>query len=91
MKLDLALQLMDKCAEQAQFSVPKQAMMAIRKALEEAQKQSASPTNNESNAIALLEECITNGNIGQESLWAWFNSEHNIIQQTIVDGNSMPC
>jgi len=48
MRLDFALQLMDKCAEQAQFSVPKQAMITIRKALLEAQKQSAAPTNTES-------------------------------------------
>ena len=42
MKLELALKIMDKCAEQAQFSVPKQAMESIRKALSGSEKP---PTN----------------------------------------------
>lgn len=43
MKLELALQIMDKCAEQAAFSVPKQAMVTIRKELEAVKK----PADNE--------------------------------------------
>jgi len=34
MKLELALKIMDKCAEMAQFSVPDQAMKTIREALD---------------------------------------------------------
>ncbi len=53
MKLKLALQIMDKCAEQAQFSVPKQAMVTIRKELSGSEK---TPTNKTHTAIALMVE-----------------------------------
>ena len=49
------------------------------------------PTNTASNAIALLEECITNGNNSQEALWAWFNCERSLIEQAIIDGNCIRC
>jgi len=42
----------------------------------------------ESNAIALLEECITNGDSGSEALQTWFNSERSLIAQAIIEGNS---
>ena len=35
------------------------------------------------NAIGLLEECITNGEKGKDTLYAWFLGEYNLIAETI--------
>jgi hypothetical protein len=48
-------------------------------------------TNTVSNAIALLGECITNGDQGANTLYAWFCGERTTITQVIVDGNSIRC
>jgi len=42
--------------------------------------------SNVPDAIALLEECLVNGDAGPQQLYAWFINEHNIIQDTIIDG-----
>lgn len=35
--------------------------------------------------LALLEECLHNGETGKERLWAWFSAERGIIERTVVD------
>ena len=37
------------------------------------------------NLIALLDECLHNGDIGKDSLFAWFSGERSIIEQTLKD------
>jgi hypothetical protein len=37
------------------------------------------------NALALLEELVVNGNISPEVLYSWFDSEIGLIEQTIFD------
>jgi len=37
------------------------------------------------NAIGLLEECLINGELGIEHLWAWYNAEKHLIKQTVVE------
>jgi hypothetical protein len=37
------------------------------------------------NAIALLEECIINGDLGIEHLWAWYQGERHLIKQTVLE------
>lgn len=41
------------------------------------------------NLIALLEECLTNGNLGPEQLYAWFCNESYLIEQAINDANQV--
>ena len=38
-----------------------------------------------SDAIALLEECLENGQLGIDHLWAWFQGEKEIIWQTVLE------
>ncbi|MCK4975847.1 MAG: hypothetical protein KAS36_02815 [Anaerolineales bacterium] len=38
-----------------------------------------------SDAIALLEECVSNGDRGVEQLYAWFRSERNTIMQIVLE------
>ena len=35
------------------------------------------------NAIALLDECLTNGDLSPASLYAWFVSERHLIESTL--------
>ena len=35
------------------------------------------------NLIALLEECIHNGDEGPEQLWAWFMGERSLIERKV--------
>ena len=37
------------------------------------------------NAVALLEECMINGNLGPEQLWAWYQGEQFLIRQTVLE------
>ena len=37
------------------------------------------------NTIALLEECVMNGELGIEHLWSWYNAEKHLIKQTVVE------
>ena len=37
------------------------------------------------NFVALLEECVDNGDEGPETLWAWFLAERGLIERTIKD------
>lgn len=39
----------------------------------------------ESNLIALIEECVVNGNDGKESLYSWFKDEYDLIMTTLED------
>jgi hypothetical protein len=39
----------------------------------------------ENNVVALLEECLGNGNMGPGSLWLWFLKERHLIEQTLSD------
>ena len=40
-----------------------------------------------SNATALLEECLINGDEGPLTLYAWFKSEKHLIEDTIKESN----
>lgn len=44
----------------------------------------------ENNMIALLEECMVNGDKSIWQLWAWFVSERGLIERTIKDANCHP-
>jgi len=37
------------------------------------------------NASALLDECLVNGDIGPESLYAWYLGKRSVIEQTLLD------
>ena len=37
------------------------------------------------NAIALLEECVMNGDLGVEQLYTWFQGERSTIMQTVIE------
>lgn len=37
------------------------------------------------NAAAILEECLFNGLIGPEQLYAWFSAEKKLIEGTLND------
>ena len=37
------------------------------------------------NLIGLLEECLANGQLGIESLWAWYQGEKEVIKQTVLE------
>lgn len=39
----------------------------------------------ESNLIALMEECVVNGDHGPAALWAWFIEERDLIMTTLED------
>ena len=39
----------------------------------------------ENNLIALMEECVVNGNDGQSSLYTWFIEERDLIMTTLED------
>ena len=39
----------------------------------------------ENNLIALMEECVVNGNHGKESLHTWFKAEYDLIMTTLED------
>lgn len=39
------------------------------------------------NVIALLEECVANGNLGPGSLWLWFLQERPSIERALLDAN----
>lgn len=41
----------------------------------------------ENNVVALLEECLANGNTGPGSLWAWFLAERYLIERTVEDAS----
>lgn len=41
----------------------------------------------ENNVVALLEECVANGNLGPSSLWLWFLQERPLIERTLEDAN----
>ena len=41
----------------------------------------------ENNVVALLEECVANGNLGPGSLWLWFLQERPLIERTLEDAN----
>ena len=35
--------------------------------------------------ISLLEECVMNGDLGVEQLYAWFQGERSTIVQTVIE------
>jgi hypothetical protein len=37
------------------------------------------------NLVALLEECMINGNLGSEQLYAWYLGEKELIKQTVLE------
>ena len=39
----------------------------------------------ENNLIALMEECVVNGDGGKESLYSWFRAEYDLIMTTLED------
>ncbi len=39
----------------------------------------------ENNLIALMEECVVNGNHGKENLYSWFRAEYDLIMTTLED------
>lgn len=41
----------------------------------------------ENNVVALLEECVANGNLGPSSLWLWFLQERPLIERTLENAN----
>lgn len=41
----------------------------------------------ENNVVALLEECVANGNLGPSSLWLWFLTERRLIERTLEGAN----
>jgi hypothetical protein len=41
----------------------------------------------ENNIVALLEECVANGNLGPSSLWLWFLKERHLIERAVEDVN----
>ena len=41
----------------------------------------------ENNVVALLEECVANGNLGPGSLWLWFLQERLLIERALEDAN----
>jgi len=41
----------------------------------------------ENNVVALLEECVANGNLGPSSLWMWFLQERPLIERTLENAN----
>ena len=58
----------------------------IKKPLEEIVDELAKlPTTENSNATALLEECLANGDEGAPGLYAWFLAEREGIEATIAD------
>jgi len=58
----------------------------IKKPLEEIVDELAKlPTTENSNATALLEECLANGDEGAPGLYAWFLGEREGIEATIAD------
>ena len=45
--------------------------------------------NTINNAVALLEECIVNGDDGILSLESWFLGERHLIEQTVMELNEI--
>jgi len=41
----------------------------------------------ENNVLGLLEECLSNGNIGPGSLWLWFLNERHLIERAVEEAN----
>jgi hypothetical protein len=39
----------------------------------------------ENNMVALLEECVMNGDLGIEQLYAWFQGERGQIMRTVME------
>lgn len=37
------------------------------------------------NLVALLEECLVNGDMGIDPLWAWFCAERGLIKDTVIE------
>lgn len=37
------------------------------------------------NLVELLEECMINGNLGPEQLYAWYLGEKELIRQAVLD------
>jgi hypothetical protein len=48
-------------------------------------KMTAIEHSSTNKAIGLLDECLTNGDLGKENLYSWFLSERDIIEKTLQE------